>query len=233
MVVGVERSASSSVGLVVAAELGDQPLHHMPRRDVALANRGVQRRHVGVAQFAGQRRHRLGIHQALQRKSAATDLTGDRVLAGLQRLLAALLGEPLPDLGLRARRHHEGLPVTRRAGVGRLGGENLDPFPVFELALQRHQPAVDPRADAPVADLGVHGVGEVHRRGPGGQGDHVALRGEHEDLLHRKVVTQRLQEFAGIGGLPLPVEQLAHPGHVVDLGGRVAGRNPVAALGSL
>ena len=51
--------------------------------------------------------------------------------------------------------------------------------------------------------------------------------------LHRKVVAQRLEELAGVGGLPLPVEQLTHPGHVVDLGRRVAGRNTVAALGFL
>ena len=106
----------------------------------------------------------------------------------------------------------------------RLGRENLDDFAVFELAFQRDEAAVDSRADAAVADLGVHRVGEVDRRRPGGQRDHVALRGEHEDLLHRKVVTQRLQELAGVGRLTLPVEQLTHPRHVVDLGSRVAVR---------
>ena len=64
----------------------------------------------------------------------------------------------------------------RRPGGGRLRREDLDHVAVFELALQRDQPAVDPGADAAVAHLGVHGVGEVHRRRPGGQRDHVALR---------------------------------------------------------
>ncbi|BBY73097.1 hypothetical protein MPRI_52840 [Mycobacterium paraintracellulare] len=51
--------------------------------------------------------------------------------------------------------------------------------------------------------------------------------------MYRKVIPQRFEEFAGVGGLPLPVEQLAHPRHVVDLGGGVRMRNAVAPLGLL
>ncbi|SHS83401.1 Uncharacterised protein [Mycobacteroides abscessus subsp. abscessus] len=54
--------------------------------------------------------------------------------------------------------------------------------------------------------LGVHRVCEIHRRGTGGKCDDVALGREDEDLLDRKVVAQRFQEFAGVGGLTLPVE---------------------------
>ena len=83
-----------------------------------------------------------------------------------------------------------------------------------------------------MADLGVHRVGEVHRGGAGRQGDHIALRREHEDLAGRQVVAQRLQELARVGGLPLPVQQLAHPGHLVDLDRGLAAA-AVAALGLL
>jgi hypothetical protein len=103
------------------------------------------------------------------------------------------------------------------AGGLRLRGEDLHHVAGLQLALQRDQPAVHPRPDAPVAHLGVHRVGQVDRRRPGGQGDHVALRGEDEDLPAVQLVAQRLQEVAGIGGLPLPVQQLAHPGHVLDV----------------
>ena len=219
--------------VVVTTDLGDQSLHHVPGRDVPLAYRGVERRDVGVAQFAGERANGLGSHQALQRKSAAAHLSRDRVLTRLQRLFSPFLGEPLSDLGLGARRDHEGLPVARRSGVGRLRGEDLDHFAVFQLAFQRDESAVDPRTDAAVSDLGVHRVGEVDRCRPGRQRDHVTLGGEHEDLLHREVVAQRLEELTGVGGLPLPVQQLTHPGHVVDLGRRVAGRGGVASLGLL
>ena len=162
----------------------------MPGRGVPLTDRGVERGDVGIVQFACQRAHRIAIHQALQRQSAAANLLDDGVLTGFQGLLAAFLGEPLPDLGLGARGHHEGLPVPRRARIGGLGGENLDLVPVFELALQRHQPVVHPGTDTAVSDLGVHGVGEVHRGGPGGQCDDIALGGEDEDLLHGEVVAQ-------------------------------------------
>ena len=82
-----------------------------------------------------------------------------------------------------------------------------------------------------MADLGVHRIGKIHRGRPGGQGDHVALRGEDEDLLHCQVIAQRFEELAGVGSLPLPVQELPHPGHVVDFGRRVLVRNSVAALG--
>ncbi len=100
------------------------------------------------------------------------------------------------------------------AGVRRLGGEHLDDVAVVERGLQRHQPAVDPGADGAVADLGVDRVGEVDRRRAGRQRDHVAARGEDVDLGGVDLEAQRLQELPRVLGLLLPVEQLAHPGHV-------------------
>ena len=147
----------------------------------------------------------------------APRLPGDRLLARLDGLLAALLREPLLDLRLGPRRCDERQPVPAGPGALGLGREDLDDVAGLELALQRDEPPVHPRPDAAVPDLGVHGVGQVDRRGPGRQRDHVALGGEDEDLLAAQVEAQRLQEVAGVGGLPLPVEQLAHPRHLVDL----------------
>ena len=107
-------------------------------------------------------------------------------------------------------------PVARRAGGVGLGGEHLDDVAVVEPALERHEAAVDPGADAVVADLGVHGVGEVDRGGPGRQPDELALGGEDVDLAGVDLEAQRLEELARVGGLLLPVEQLAQPRHVVD-----------------
>ena len=67
--------------------------------------------------------------------------------------------------------------------VGGLGGEDLHRVGRVEPGVERHQPPVDLGPDAPVADLGVDGVGEVHRRGVGGEGDDLALGGEDVDLV--------------------------------------------------
>ena len=67
--------------LVIAPDLGDQPLHDVAGRHMALTDSGVERGHVEIAQLARQRRHRLRIHQALQRKSTAAHLARDRILA--------------------------------------------------------------------------------------------------------------------------------------------------------
>ena len=87
------------LGVLDAAELRDQPLHHVPGGGVPLADGRVQRAHVGVVQLLGQRGHRVGRHQALHRQADPAHLLGDRLLADLDRLFLALLGEPLLDLG--------------------------------------------------------------------------------------------------------------------------------------
>ncbi len=101
----------------------DQPLHHRLRRDVALADRRVQRGDVGVAQVAGERGQRVAAEQPLQRQALLAHRPDDRVLALLDRVLAALLGEPLPDLGLRARR-------WRRTSASRGSGRRARDFEV-------------------------------------------------------------------------------------------------------
>ena len=55
--------------------------------------------------------------------------------------------------------HHEVDPA--RVRVGTLGRDDLDRLPVFDLGPQRHEAAIDLRGDAPVADVGVHRVGEI------------------------------------------------------------------------
>jgi hypothetical protein len=134
-------------------------------------------------------------------------------LALLDRLLAPL--RTMPDLVPGSGAADEREPVPAGAGGVRLGGEDLDDVAVVQGAVQRHQAPVHPGAHAPVTDLGVHRVGEVHRGGLGGQRDDVALGGEHVDLGGVDLEPERLEELAGVGGLALPVQQLPQPGHVV------------------
>jgi hypothetical protein len=78
--------------------------------------------------------------------------------------------------------------------------------------VQGHDLAVDAGADTAVTDLGVDLVGEVQRRGPGGERLDFALGREHVDLLLEEVGAQRLHELAGVRELGvLPVEHRAQP----------------------
>src|SRR5205807_6277504 len=103
--------------------------------------------------------------------------------AGLDGVLAALAAEPLADLVAGPRRNGDLQPVARRARARDLRREDLDRVSRRQLRVERYQPAVDARADAAMADLGVDRVGEVDRRGLDGERDHGALRGEHEDRV--------------------------------------------------
>ena len=91
-------SARSSWAAARAADRADQLGDDRLGADPALADRGVQAGQVRVAEVGGDRRERLGGHQALQRQALLAHDLGDLVLARLDRRLAALLGEPLADL---------------------------------------------------------------------------------------------------------------------------------------
>ncbi len=96
--------------------------------------------------------------------------------------------------------------------------------------VERHQPAVDLGPGAGVADLGVHGVGEVDGRGPPGQGDDAALRREDVDLVLVEVDLELVVELLGVRDLLLPVDDAVEPDHGVGLGAGLlvapVGRHP-------
>jgi hypothetical protein len=147
----------------------DDSPHHVLRADVALADRRIQRRHVHQVEVLGNGLQRVVAEQPLQRLPLLAQQPGYRLLALLDRLFTALLGEPLADLGARRGLFDEVQPVPARPGARRLGGEDLDHVAVVELTLQWHQPSVDPGADAAMSDLGVHRVGEVDGVDPAGR----------------------------------------------------------------
>jgi len=86
----------------------------------------------------------------------------------------SLLTAALEGLELQRQRIDEQIKEVRSLlgrGTGRrgLGGEDLDRVGRIEPGVQRYQASVDLGPDAAVADLGVDGVGEVDRRGVGGE----------------------------------------------------------------
>lgn len=118
--------------------------------------------------------------QALEinlRQAQTTELALKQGLAGSNVLVAGLQFEPVDDLGPRPRGGHVAQvgvqPVTARVAV--LAGDDLHLLASLQAVVQRHDTAVDLRAAAVVADLGVHAVGKVQWRGAFGQVDGVAV----------------------------------------------------------
>ena len=106
--------------------------------------------------------------------------------------------------------------VTAKFSQSRLGlcvgvADDLDDVAVLEARAQRHHAAVDARADALVADVGVNGVGEVDRGRAFRQHLDRAARRERVDLFGVEIDLQVRQELLRVAHFLLPLEQLAQP----------------------
>ena len=117
------------------------------------------------------------------------------------------------DLVARARGDDEVEPVAARLVARR--GDDLDDVAVAQPGAERHHLAVDARADALMADVGVDRVGEVDRRRVARQRLDLAFRREDVDLLRVQLDLQVLQELLRIAHLLLPFEQLPQPEEVL------------------
>ena len=124
-------------------------------------------------------------------------------------LLPLVQIDPLTNLAARPRRAHKAEPVTT-GGVAVLG-DNFDDVAIRQGMAQRHHLSVDLGADALVADRGVNGVGEIHRRGATRQRHHLPLRREGVHLVRVEVDLERGEEFRGLAHLARPIDQLPHP----------------------
>ena len=88
---------------------------------------------------------------------------------------------------------------------------DLNDVAIRERVAQRHHFAVHLRARALVAYFGVHGIGEVDRRGATRQHHHAAFWRECVDLFGIQVDAQGRKEFARLLHLLHPLDQMAHP----------------------
>ena len=130
----------------------------------------------------------------------ASELDGARLLLRVDQVL---------DLVARARGGDEVQPVAARL-VPRLR-DDLDDVAVLQARAERHHLAVDARADALVADVGVDRVGEVDRRRAARQRLDQPLRREGVDLLRIELDLQVLDELLRVADFLLLLEQLPHP----------------------
>ncbi len=113
------------------------------------------------------------------------------------------------DFAARSGGAHEIQPVA--AGNVALLRQDLDHVSIGKAMAQRNDLPVHFRADALVADFGVHGVGEIHGRRAARQRQHFPFRGECVDFLGVQVHLQRGHEFRRLLHLLDPLDQLAHP----------------------
>jgi hypothetical protein len=152
-------------------------MHHVPRRDGAGGDRDAELLEARLLHDLQR-----GLDDPLGELDALLpEGLGDGG-AALGLLLLALLGvDDAADARARLAGDDEAFPLRVRRAAAR--GDDLDLVAILERRAQRLDLAVDLRADALVADLAVHLVGEVHRRRAARQRDEVAARREAEDLV--------------------------------------------------
>ena len=97
-------------------------------RGPALPERAVEDLEARELELRGDLLELVAGKDLLQREAGTADCLGEGVLALGDRLLPALLGEPLADLGPGTRGHDDLQPVAAGAAGG-LRGHDLDRLP--------------------------------------------------------------------------------------------------------
>ena len=227
-----------------AAEAGGQPLgrgraqlgqrlrsqfgQNLPGRVSSIADARVQVVHFAAAVVSGQLLPLLLFH-LFQVEAVAPRFLFQQLAPQRNRLLTLMRADPMLNLVPRPRGAHQLEPVAagRMPGLG----ENLDDLAVSQLVPQGHDAPVDLCPHAPVAHLGVDGVGKVHRRGFARQNNHLALGREGIDLLRIEVDFERREEFARVLHFPRPVNHRPQPGNPLLVVRRHLGALFVAPVG--
>src|SRR5687767_13915978 len=141
---------------------------------------------------AQRRQHVLDVRKAEPSRRGWKCLPAEGLAGLLEAALQGVTAEPgILAAGLAADRpadggaglagHHHRFPRGGRLLDG--GAHDLDFVTVLQRLAERRELAVDLRADAGVADLGVHRISEIDRSSAAGQRDQASLRREAEDLV--------------------------------------------------
>ena len=91
------------------------------------------------------------------------------------------------------------------------GRDDLDALAVVQLGSEGHQLVVDLDRDAAVADVGVHGVGEINRGRAARQRQDLAFRREHVDRVGEEVDLQVFEKLVRIAAAGLDLKQALQP----------------------
>src|SRR4051794_1977929 len=220
--------------LVAGADVAGHLLHQRACGQVPLTDgdeRGVE---IGIPMGLDLLEQHFRAPHSLHGQGLASELLGQLVAPGFERIVAPLTTEPLLDLVARTWRLDERQPIARRAGRLELGHEDLARVTAAQTMIERYEPTIDLGAYALVSDLGVHRVGEVDGRRVDRQRDDAALGREDEHLFLFEVGLQTLHELTGVADLGLPVDDAVEPvdvlGRCVFLVRPVRGDSPLGAL---
>ena len=188
------------------AQAGDDLL----RRNAAASDRRVEIIQIRKREFP---QNRIDIFRFQQRRQAdrlSLRLIIEHLLAVGDVLVLQFLLVELPDFRLGLRGFDDFEPVTA-GSLAVLLGDDFHKVTRVERRIQRHDSAVDLRADALVADRAVDAIGKVEGRCALRQIDDFALRRKDEDFIAEQIDLERLDEFLGIARVVLPIQNLAQP----------------------
>ncbi len=189
--------------------VGHQRLRGLGRHPVAqrdLGQQGLQARET----MLGEERIQAPLRQPLQRRIHRFQRTVEHAVAQLHGIFVLQLLELVADGGARLAGDHEFQPLRFRRG--RACGDDLHRLPRHQLGAQWHQFLVHARGHRHVADIGMHGVGEIERCGIARQGQDLALRREQIDLVREQVDLDVVEELQRRTGSALRVDQFDDPG---------------------
>ncbi len=189
--------------------VGHQCLRGLGRHPVAQRDFGQQGLQAREA-VLGQERVQAPLRQPLQRGIHCFQRAVEHAMAQLHGIFVFQLLELVADGGACLAGDHELQPLRFRRGRAR--GDDFHRLARHQLGAQRHQLLVHPRGHRHVADVGMHGIGEIERGGVARQGQDLALRGEQVDLVREQVDLDVVEEFQRGPGGALRIDQLDNPG---------------------
>ncbi len=97
-----------------------------------------------------------------------------------------------------------------RGGLG-LRGDDFDLITIAQLRPQRHQPSIDARGRATIADIRMHSIGEIDRCRSAWHCVQVPFGGEDEHLIGKHLHLCVFQEIFRAGSIVQDFQQFAQP----------------------
>ena len=129
----------------------------------------------------------------LRQLTATAEGVVEQAASEANGIVALEVFQQLANFGARFRADDKVQPRGVRACARR--GDDFHRLAAGERLRQRIRLAVDARADAGMADIGMHRVGEIHRRRASGQFDNAPFRGENVNLIREQIGFHALNKF--------------------------------------